>query len=75
MSLSKSQKKVLKKIDEAYTRMEKLSRLNGFPVTEDVAFGFQFPDFNNLVSKKVNDQNKKRKQVFEKSDHRREKAF
>ena len=55
--------------------MEKLSRLNGFPVTEDVAFGFQFPDFNNLVSKKVNDQNKKRKQVFEKSDHRREKAF
>lgn len=75
MPLSKTQKKVLKKIDAAYAKMERLSGRQGFPIIEEIAFGFQFPDISYDERKKVNDQNKSRKQLFEKAAHRKEIAL
>ena len=76
MALTKTQKSELKKIDAGYMRIEKLSEKTGFSLSEYVPDqDFCFPNISDLQKKRVNEQSRKRQQVFEEGKQRKVRAF
>ena len=76
MTLTKSQKSELKKIDKGFNRIEKLSEKTGFSLEEYVPdLAFNFPNVGDLQKKRANEQSRNRKRVFEETKQRNEKAF
>lgn len=75
MSLTKTQKGLLKKIDSSFIRMIKLSEKTGMPLNElEYKPRFQFPEEDEIIKKKNNEGAHNRRIIFEQTNKRNSKA-